>query len=532
MELTELLASLDADQLRSILLRLVGRDPSLADRIERELGQIQAIATAADAGPTAAPPPPVTVNAAAIRRQVRAGLRGATPLIQRGGWGYGVDVPGEVLELLEEAWTLVRSGQGAAALATLEALADEYVEGWEALAEYDEEGEAASFFSELTPALTEALLTAELSSAERERWVEQLEAWQGEIANYAEADFDAAIAAARQGWDDPELQRLLRGEASELTGPSAPAGGDDHADEIDEDEADLDDRDAAEEAGRTYLYGQPDADDLLTVARLNVLQRQGRFEELLNLARATGQHLRYALALLQLGRIAEAESYATAAFTAPADSLALAQALLAHEDAGAAHRVGQHGHGQSGPKYNLATWLDPLASARGDSELALRAASTALQEQASLAGYQRVRELAGDEWPRRRERILHQLRGSQSYLHASGKLDIFLHEGLIDDAIAMADRDGGHALAERVVEAALTSRPAWAARASRHQAERIMNPGKAEYYHEAARWLAQARQAHHNAGTEDEWRSYLNGLLQQHHRKYKLRPLLEALRDR
>jgi uncharacterized Zn finger protein len=107
-----------------------------------------------------------------------------------------------------------------------------------------------------------------------------------------------------------------------------------------------------------------------------------------------------------------------------------------------------------------------------------------------------------------------------------------LHEGLIDDAIAMADRDGGHALAERVVEAALVSRPAWAARTSRHQAERIMNPGKSEYYHEAARWLAQARQAHRNADTENEWRTYLNDLLQQHQRKYKLRPLLEALRDR
>jgi uncharacterized Zn finger protein len=59
-----------------------------------------------------------------------------------------------------------------------------------------------------------------------------------------------------------------------------------------------------------------------------------------------------------------------------------------------------------------------------------------------------------------------------------------------------------------------------------------MNPGKAEYYHEAARWLARARQAHHNAGTNDAWQTYLNDLLQQHHRKYKLRPLLEALRDR
>jgi hypothetical protein len=362
-DLTELLASLDADQLRTLLLRLISRDPALANHLEHEVVRFQVRPAATAAGVAATTPRPNTVDAAAIRRQVRAGLREATPG-PRDRWSYGIGVPGEVHELLEEAWTLVRGGQGPAALATLEALADEYVEGWEGLAEYDEEGESASFFSELAPALTEALLTAELSAAERERWVGQLEAWQSEIADYADVDFNAAIVAARQGWDDPELQRLLSGEASELTGSGLPASADDQANVADEDETDLDDLDADEDANRFYRYRQPDADDLLSVARLNVLERQGRFEELLNLARATGQHLRYALALLQLGRIAEAESYATAAFTSPADSLALAQALLAHEDAGAALRVGQHGLGLSGPKYNLATWLDPLAAAR------------------------------------------------------------------------------------------------------------------------------------------------------------------------
>src|SRR5262249_46958134 len=149
--------------------------------------------------------------------------------------------------------------------------------------------------------------------------------------------------------------------------------------------------------GQLFLDRQPEADNLLMVARLNVLERQGRFDELLNLARASGQDLRYALALLQLGRGAEAERYALSAFSTPADALALGQALVAHGDAAASLRVGQHGLGLSGPKLNLASWLDPLAAAQGNARVALHAASTALQEQPTLSGFQRVQELAGED---------------------------------------------------------------------------------------------------------------------------------------
>jgi uncharacterized Zn finger protein len=87
-----------------------------------------------------------------------------------------------------------------------------------------------------------------------------------------------------------------------------------------------------------------------------------------------------------------------------------------------------------------------------------------------------------------------------------------------------------HTLVERVADAAMQSHPTWVIKASRQQAEPFMDEGKAQYYRTAANWLAKARAAYRNMGREEEWRLYLDELLDRHRRKYKLVPLLEALR--
>ena len=66
-------------------------------------------------------------------------------------------------------------------------------------------------------------------------------------------------------------------------------------------------------------------------------------------------------------------------------------------------------------------------------------------------------------------------------------------------------------------------------KASRQQAEPIMDEGKAQYYQAAARWLGKARAAYQATGRQQEWQRYLAGLLARHQRKYKLVPLLKAL---
>ncbi len=108
---------------------------------------------------------------------------------------------------------------------------------------------------------------------------------------------------------------------------------------------------------------------------------------------------------------------------------------------------------------------------------------------------------------------------------------MFLHERLIDDAMAALDTYASHTLVEQVVDAALQSQSylEWVIQACRKQAEYIMDRGKADLYSSAANWLAKARKAYYMQGSESEWQAYLDELLSQHGRKYKLVPMLKAL---
>lgn len=56
-----------------------------------------------------------------------------------------------------------------------------------------------------------------------------------------------------------------------------------------------------------------------------------------------------------------------------------------------------------------------------------------------------------------------------------------------------------------------------------------MDGGKAQLYAAAVNWLAKARKAYQILGRTEEWRAYLDGLLIQHGRKYKLVPMLKTL---
>jgi uncharacterized Zn finger protein len=310
----------------------------------------------------------------------------------------------------------------------------------------------------------------------------------------------AARQALEEGWDDPALLQLLRGEAK--------------AAEVHPLESDHD------LAVRRHL----------TAARLNVLERQGRTEEYLNLARAEGDVLRYTLMLVRAGRAGEAADYGMARLKQAEDALHLAQALRKARERERALRLGERGLSLEGKKAALGAWLAALANEMGRAALALHAVTVAFHEEQSLASYLRVPELAGEEWPVRREELLESLRGTKSFF-LQGPVDIFLHEGLIDDAIALIDRDSYPSphLIEQVAAAAIETRPDWVIQVARKQAELVLDQKKADKYDIAVRWLAKVRDAYIAAGRQSDWRDYLAALLEEHHRKYKLMPMLRAL---
>ena len=304
-----------------------------------------------------------------------------------------------------------------------------------------------------------------------------------------------AVTAAVQGWDYPPLVRVLQGTITDKGAWDGKA---------------------------------PDYADELALARLNILKRRGRWQEYLYLAQAEGQLELYNIMLIHLGRIQETMDYGLNYVSSPPEALAIARALYDHSEREQSIQIAEHGLTLEGSKADLVKWLRDQAVVMGKKELALTAAERAFHEELNLENYLHVAQIAGEQWPERRTVLLDALRQPKSF-YQSGKVDVFLHEGLIDDAIAIVESSENHTLIESVVAAALTLQPDWVIQACQRQAEYIINKGQTKYYGRAVNWLEKARTTYRALGREEQWQTYLNGLLSLHWRKSTLVPMLKAL---
>jgi uncharacterized Zn finger protein len=486
-----LLAGLEREQLQALLLHLVEQQPALADLVEAQVHRI-CLQPAADA---AAPQPRHTpVDPNVFRRQVRTILRSLDRMRSSEAYWHVGAVVNEVRQVLEQAQGFVAVGDGRNALAILEAITEAYVADWAELD--DSDGEASAFFEDLGAVWTEAVLTADLTTRERQTWAKKLAAWQHEVDDYGvDEAFEAAMAAAEQGWDSPPLVRVLQGAIT--------------------------DKGAWEDEAPSYA-------DELAIARLNVLERQGRSQEYLYLAEAEGQTERYVTMLVHLGRVQEAVDYGLQYLGTTEEALALAKALREREALQAALQIAEHGLTLEGAKVSLATWMADLALGMGETGRALEAALIAFRGAPELAAYQRVQELAGERWPAIRTELLAHSRQGRAYV-PQGAVEIFLHEGLVEDAMRAVEKGASYTLLAQVVDAAIPSHADWAIQICRQQAEPILQQGQSQHYHHAARWLEKARAAYRTAGRETEWKVYLAEMITRHRRKYSLMPRLEAL---
>ncbi|HXT36288.1 MAG TPA: hypothetical protein VN837_11990 [Chloroflexota bacterium] len=120
--LAAVLADLDPEQLRTLLLTLVAEDPDLGVAIERRLPAV--------GGESAAPPRRVAPDFSSVRRGIRSHLRGR---FQYESWG---DESGDIEEdaSFDQARLLIAEGDAPTALALLGVITDEYLKGLEDLA--------------------------------------------------------------------------------------------------------------------------------------------------------------------------------------------------------------------------------------------------------------------------------------------------------------------------------------------------------------------------------------------------------------
>ncbi len=489
--LPQLLDQLDHVQTQRLVLSLVEEHPELINKID---SYVDAIAFKAPAQKTHIIQPRQQINTAEIKASVRRIFREAVY-----GWENGKDhedetVNEELLSLIQDAIEYCEKGNANNALAFLEAITDACASNWDEVADYGADN--SEVVQALNEAWCEAILSANLTPEERTDIQINLETWHSDW----NADFSLANAANCQGWDYPPLVQILSGNIT--------------SERIWSDEE------------------IPDYADTLALIRLKILDRQQRYQEYLYLAGASGQTKQYLTMLGRLGRVDDAVAAGARKMSTMEEAFALAQTLQQQRAVEQALDVAQQGLNLPGKcGYDLGIWTAKLAEELGDVNLAILARKNAFYARPSFADYQIIENLAGDNWANIKLDLLEGLRTSTVFGVIEEKVNIFLSENLVNDAIACVTELSSYysELIHRVLDAAIPINPEWVIENSRRRAEKIMDAGKSEYYYYAVEWLKKARAAYISLDKQPEWKKYYNDLLQIHSRKRKLVELLKAL---
>ena len=503
--LEDLLEGLTREQLVQVVLELARLYPDdVADLVD-DLARTPIVQVPLSPEAESEPMPNLAELAHQIKRDLRTRVQTFYAAYYEGWESEDAALSEALWPAVESAGELLEANSPRAALAVLETATEAWIEGCERttlpLKDVSEEiaqEEAMLFFGHLW---AKALLMADLTPAERAEWAKRLEAWHKEMVG-GEA-LKMAITAAEQGWDYPPLVAAMQGHITEQ---------------------------GAWEGKAPYF-----ADDLARI-RLEILERQGRVEEYLNLAQAEGQHHLYVYKLVELGKYDLAAREARKLLVYASQILAVAQALWEHGQTELALALGEHGlqvEAQSSFPYRqsgeLAAWVRDRAEEAGRLDLARRAAWKALEASPTADNYRQLAELHGDEWPAHREKALALVQKGTSDL--SEAVDILLQEGAYKRAMRLVEEQTwwDERPLIKVIEAVKESEPQWAFEQCRRKAEAIMDAGRSAEYDVAVEWLRRGRDVLLAAGLRQQWQAYLAGLLQKHERKYKLRPMLEAL---
>ena len=334
--------------------------------------------------------------------------------------------PDEVLfHHRELAERLLAAGDAAAATDVITAMIEEWGEGIAGLDEWVADVNQDAFqdaASDLGVLLAEALLSQDFSPDQRAQWLARVEDWGEDLIN-----LDVVETALDQWWDYPPLVAAMQGNITEQG-----AWGEDEA---------------------------PDFADELTLVRLRILERQGRTQAYIHLAEAEGQTSLYVNMLARSGQVAQAVAEARQWTESPTAILSLARVLVEQGERAAALDVAGHGLDMTGQgsKTELARWTVTLAQGADDPVLALRAAQTAFTSSFELADYQVAERMAGADWPAIKAGLLEQMARSTSY----HKVDIYLYEHMLAEAMAVVDGAYWSGDLDRVIQATRADFPDW-----------------------------------------------------------------------
>jgi uncharacterized Zn finger protein len=501
-EPAELLSDLNREQLIALLTKLVGEQPDLYELIEAAL----AAPSVSNRGKSS-PSKHREVDVEVYRRRVSSIMHGLDHMRASEAYWHVGSLANGLRGVERTAREFLDAGDAEAALRILLTLLEESSDGFEYLD--DANGELGDFLHGLGATMAEVILSLDLDEDEREDILSDLDDLHDRLGDYGVEGLSVPILAARHGWEElPDETR--RHEAR---------GG--YKDEDDEDaEADDDEWYAS-------AWVPEDPVQVLTRAKLNVLERQGQTDEYLGLCLRTDEHLRYALKLSWLGRVPEAVSHALKHLTDAGEVFTLAQHLRDSGRLDEAIRVGERGLRLKGRKAALGQWLGAVEEALGHTKQALEAWLAAFRESPSLDLWRTLKRLAGRRWGKLKPKVIASL---EKFYDKQPLAEVLVEEQEWDAAIRFADRHAQeHEVAATIADALITRRPEWVICVSVNHAESLIAPTKSSLYPAATGWLHRAKAAYTYSGRTDEWQEYLRRLKEQYRRRPALMAHLKSL---
>ncbi len=493
--LKDLLAKLDTQQLNAVIEHLVQEKPNLITTIEKYLHKNYQIYATKTVDVDANPLTQVTVNTTYYKNQVRDILSESSRGYDYEEWydDEGSQVYDDIRELFGEVKDLINQNDYVNAIAVLAAITDSILSYWPQIEDY---GYELSYLSpEIDQLWAKVVLMLPLFSSERSKLQEDLAGWDDLGMNLT-----TSLVAIQQGWDYPPLVALLAGD----------------------------------ETVELWPLGRPEVADRLAKIRLQILEGQKRYEEYLLLAKAERLVNEYLEKLVWLDRIETALQEAPEWLKTMEQALELSKALQNQGATDEAIQVAQRGFSLEETalqSYSLASWLLELAQEVRDPDLILISRLKRFQSQPTLSEYRKIQDCAGEDWELLKEDLLNIIQEEKHWIHREEKINIFLYETMLDEAIAEANSLSSYNQGTliKVMEAVVNHNPQWIINKARPFAESIMNAGKANNYHEAVQWLTYVKKAYQAAGQSSDWQTYFSGLKSLHQRKRKLMELFKKL---
>jgi uncharacterized Zn finger protein len=478
--LAELLNSLNQTQLKDLIQALVKDQPELLETIDLQVNMLTALKPKSSKAKASRR----LVDIKPFQQQMRSIIREGVRQVED---GYDDDpFTDDLIALVDRARTFSEHGDGENAIAILTAITEAFIKDKDDMDDYGYEN--FEFLEYLNVAWTEAILTANIPKSEVAPLRHSLEGWQDEI----DLDLSMSLAALEQGWQDPTLQAILAGTLTRE---------------------------------KFWQQEQPDFVADLALIRLEILDRQDREAEYLNLAWVAKLTEKYLIRLVQVGDIDRVVTLAKTELSTVDESFALAKALREAQHLPEALTVAQLGLAFTGSQfYDLAVWAGALAEGMKQPKVALQAYQAAFAEKASFNLYQQLQTLAGKSWQKLQPTLLAELEKANYWGSDQAKVDIFLYENMLDKAIATVKKPHFYdsALLLRVMDAVTAYKPDWVIQTALPRAEEIINAGKSKHYPAAVDWLKRAKAAYLQSKRQDDWRTYRQTLEFTHGRKRSL----------